>query len=232
MITSLIWPNFLKPKSKTGSHKDNDSDTHTPRQGRHPLLFRDLSLLRTNRNVLLPPSPPSNTPLYSPPIHPPSCTHSGQHATVCRRLTSSLSLVSYLFLSPSPCEATWFIPLVCLESVWWWWTSKFIFLYIFAVCSVRIHACLPCRGWLFQCNYLFFCVVLSVFVSTFVPTFCGCFSACLSVCLFTLSRLISPPLLIYNVTLDLSLLPFHSHPQLMSLCLSPQWLCVAWIGMC
>lgn len=106
------------------------------------------------------------------------------------------------------------------ESVWWWWTSKFIFLYICAVC-VSMHVSHVDVGCLSAITYSF---VLSFFVIVpNSPVFCACFSASL----FTPCTLISP-FMIYKMTLDLSLLPFHSHPQRISLCFWLERLHVAW----
>lgn len=86
-----------------------------------------------------------------------------------------------------------------------------IFLCI-SVCGVCIHVevgCFSAITYSFVLSFLSLCLSRLLF----------CFSACLSVCPFPLRRLISP-LMIYNMTLDLSPLPFSFPSSVCSSALS------------
>lgn len=122
------------------------------------------SLLCTNNNAL--PPPITHTPLLPTP---PPCTHSGQRATVCRCVTSSLSLslscFSYLFLSLPPCEASGSVPPVGLskqfgdgEQVGFFYLHTCIYVYLCAVCA-SIH--ISHVETLSPLSYLPVCAVLS-----------------------------------------------------------------------
>lgn len=90
--------------------------THMLTHGRHPSLFRGKFALHKQKCFAPPPLTShthAHTPLHPSFCSPPSCTHSGQRATVCRCLTSVLSCLLYLFSPPLlPCEALLSKPLV------------------------------------------------------------------------------------------------------------------------
>lgn len=97
------FKSWFKPKP-TYTH----AHTHAHTWQTSSSLFRGKFALNKQK-CFAPPPLTSHTHAHTP-LHPsfcslPSCTHSGQRATVCRCLTSVLSRLLYLFSSLLPCEA-------------------------------------------------------------------------------------------------------------------------------
>lgn len=159
-MTELINVTSFLPKSKPGSHKHNNTHTNTHTGQTSLSIQRVKFALQTG--MLCSPHLSSHTHPFAFPPHRPA--HTGQRGSVCNKFCLR-SCFSYLLLSLSPCEGS--VLLACLPNQFG--DGEQVSVYYFSVhfCVRCVH---PCGGWLFQCNYLFFCVVLSVFVSK-SPTF-------------------------------------------------------------